>query len=152
MTIFLVVLAPLNALFGWAIVFDLKRRRHRAVLTSHDIGPASRRAQANADAGSGVGPTPVAGAASNKVKTARSTLHVFVAPQWLNPRSYHGSLPAGGEPGFDGEPAAARWKSTRAAGMLSRSVRNASGRDITGQCRSLPTSCHCVSSPSNLYR
>ncbi len=50
MTIFLVVLAPLIALFVWVIVFDLKRRRRRAVLTSHDIGSASRRAQANADA------------------------------------------------------------------------------------------------------
>jgi len=50
MTIFLVVLAPLIALFVWAILFDLKRRRRRAVLTSHDIGSASRRAQANADA------------------------------------------------------------------------------------------------------
>ena len=50
MTIFLVVLAPLIALFVWAIVFDLKRRRRHAVLTSHDIGSASRRAQANADA------------------------------------------------------------------------------------------------------
>ena len=50
MTIFLVVLAPLIALFVWVIVFDLKRHRRRAVLTSHDIGSASRRAQANADA------------------------------------------------------------------------------------------------------
>ena len=50
MTIFLLVLAPLIALFVWAIVFDLKRHRRRAVLTSHDIGSASRRAQANADA------------------------------------------------------------------------------------------------------
>ena len=49
MTIFLVVLAPLIALVVWAIKFDLKRRR-RAVLTSHDIGSASRRTQANADA------------------------------------------------------------------------------------------------------
>ena len=50
MTIFLVVLVPLIALFVWAIVFDLKRRRRRPVLTIHDIGSASRRAQANADA------------------------------------------------------------------------------------------------------
>ena len=50
MTIFLVVLAPLIALFVWAIVFDLKRRRRGAVLTSYDIGSASLRAQANADA------------------------------------------------------------------------------------------------------
>ena len=50
MTIFLVVLAPLIALVVWAIKFDLKRRRRHAVLTSHDIGSAARRAQANADA------------------------------------------------------------------------------------------------------
>jgi hypothetical protein len=50
MTIFLVVLAPLIALFAWAIIFDLKRRRRHAVLTSHDIGSASRRAHADADA------------------------------------------------------------------------------------------------------
>ena len=50
MTIFLVVLVPIIALFVWAINFDLKRRRRNAVLTSHDIGSAARRAQANADA------------------------------------------------------------------------------------------------------
>ena len=50
MTIFLVVLAPLIALFVWGIIFDLKRRRRHAVLTSHDVGAAARRAQANADA------------------------------------------------------------------------------------------------------
>jgi hypothetical protein len=53
MAIFLVVLVPLIALVVWAIIFDLKRRRRHAVLTSHDIGWASRRAQANADARSG---------------------------------------------------------------------------------------------------
>ena len=53
MTVFLVVLAPIIALVVWGIVFDLKRRRRHAVLTSHDIGSAVRRAQANADAGSG---------------------------------------------------------------------------------------------------
>ena len=50
MTIFLVVLAPLIALIVWGIIFDLKRRRRHAVLTSHDIGSASRRVQADADA------------------------------------------------------------------------------------------------------
>ena len=50
MTIFLVVLAPLIALFVWGIIFDLKRRRRHAVLTSHDVGASARRAQANADA------------------------------------------------------------------------------------------------------
>ena len=50
MTIFLVVLVPIIVLFVWAIVFDLRRRRRHAAPTSHDIGSASRRAQANADA------------------------------------------------------------------------------------------------------
>ena len=50
MTILLVVLVPIIALVVWAIIFDLKRRRRHAVLTSHDIGSAARRAQANADA------------------------------------------------------------------------------------------------------
>ena len=49
MTILLVVLVPIIALVVWGIVFDLKRRRRHAVLTSHDIGSAARRAQANAD-------------------------------------------------------------------------------------------------------
>ena len=53
MTVFLVVLVPIIALVVWGIVFDLKRRRRHAALTSHDIGSAARRAQANADAGSG---------------------------------------------------------------------------------------------------
>jgi len=53
MTVFLVVLVPIIALVIWGIVFDLKRRRRHAVLTSHDTGAAARRAQANADAGSG---------------------------------------------------------------------------------------------------
>ena len=50
MTILLVVLVPIIALVVWGIIFDLKRRRRHAVLTSHDIGSAARRAQANADA------------------------------------------------------------------------------------------------------
>jgi hypothetical protein len=50
MTILLVVLVPIIALSVWGIAFDLKRRQRRAVLTSHDIGSAARRAQANADA------------------------------------------------------------------------------------------------------
>ena len=53
MTVLLVVLIPIIALFVWAIIFDLRRRRRHTVPTSHDIGSASRRAQANADAGSG---------------------------------------------------------------------------------------------------
>jgi hypothetical protein len=50
MTILLVVLVPIIALVVWGIIFDLKRRRRHAVLTSHDIGSAARRAQAKADA------------------------------------------------------------------------------------------------------
>jgi uncharacterized membrane protein YgcG len=50
MIVLLVVLVPIIALSVWGITFDLKRRRRRAVLTSHDIGSAARRAQANADA------------------------------------------------------------------------------------------------------
>jgi len=50
MIILLVVLVPLIALVVWGVLFDLKRRRRHAVLTSHDIGSAARRAQANADA------------------------------------------------------------------------------------------------------
>jgi hypothetical protein len=50
MTILLVVLVPIIALFVWGIIFDLRRRRRHAVPTSHDIGSASRRSQANADA------------------------------------------------------------------------------------------------------
>ena len=50
MTIFLVALVPILALALWGIRFDLKRRRRHAALTSHDIGSAARKAQANADA------------------------------------------------------------------------------------------------------
>ena len=50
MTVWLVVLVPIIALVVWGIIFDLKRRRRHAALTSHDIGSAARRAQANADA------------------------------------------------------------------------------------------------------
>jgi hypothetical protein len=50
MIVLLVVLVPIVALVVWGIIFDLRRRRRRAVLTSHDIGSAARRAQANADA------------------------------------------------------------------------------------------------------
>ena len=50
MTVLLVVIVPIIALLVWGITFDLKRRRRGAVLTSHNIGSASRRAQANADA------------------------------------------------------------------------------------------------------
>ena len=50
MTILLIALVPILALVVWGIRFDLKRRRRHAVLTTHDIGSAARRAQANADA------------------------------------------------------------------------------------------------------
>jgi hypothetical protein len=50
MTIFLVVLVPIIALFAWGMIFDLKRRRRHAVPTGHNIGLAARKAQANADA------------------------------------------------------------------------------------------------------
>jgi hypothetical protein len=52
MTVLLVVLVPIIALVVWGIIFDLRRRRRHAVLTSHDIGSAARRAQANSDASS----------------------------------------------------------------------------------------------------
>jgi hypothetical protein len=53
MTIFLVVLVPIIALVVWGIIFDLKRRRRHAALTSHDVGSAARRAKGNADARGG---------------------------------------------------------------------------------------------------
>jgi hypothetical protein len=49
MIVLLIVLIPVIALVIWGIIFDLRRRRRHAVLTSHDIGSAARRAQANAD-------------------------------------------------------------------------------------------------------
>jgi hypothetical protein len=57
MAILLVILVPLGALVIYAVVFDLKRRRRRDALTSHDISSAARLARANADArgGSGLG-------------------------------------------------------------------------------------------------
>ena len=50
MTVWLVVLVPIIALVVWGIIFDLRRRRRHAALTSHDIGSAARRARANSDA------------------------------------------------------------------------------------------------------
>ena len=61
MTILLVVLVPIIALVVWAIRFDLKRRRRHAVLTSHDIGSAARRAQRTPTFVPRGGPTPAAG-------------------------------------------------------------------------------------------
>jgi hypothetical protein len=50
MIVLLVVLVPIIALVVWGAIFDLKRRQRRDVVTSHDVGSAARRAQANADA------------------------------------------------------------------------------------------------------
>ena len=57
MPVLLVILIPLGALVIYGVVFDLKRRRRRSALTSHDINSAARMARANADArgGSGLG-------------------------------------------------------------------------------------------------
>jgi hypothetical protein len=57
MPVLLIILIPLGALVIYGIVFDLKRRRRRSALTSHDISSAARMARANADArgGSGLG-------------------------------------------------------------------------------------------------
>jgi hypothetical protein len=53
----LIILIPLGALVIYGVVFDLKRRRRRSALTSHDISSAARMARGNADArgGSGLG-------------------------------------------------------------------------------------------------
>lgn len=50
MALLLVILIPLAALVIYAVVFDLRRRRHRAALRSHDINSAARLARADADA------------------------------------------------------------------------------------------------------
>ena len=57
MPILLIILIPLGALVIYAVVFDLKQRRHRGAPRSHDINSAARMARANADArgGSGLG-------------------------------------------------------------------------------------------------
>jgi hypothetical protein len=52
MTVLLVILVPIVALVVWGAIFDLRRRRRRPGLTSHDIGSAARRTQANSDASS----------------------------------------------------------------------------------------------------
>jgi hypothetical protein len=49
MSVLLIILVPFIALVAWGVVFDLKRRRRHAALTSHDISSAARRARANAD-------------------------------------------------------------------------------------------------------
>lgn len=57
MAVLLLILIPLGALVIYAAVFDLKRRRRHAALTSHDISSAVRMVRANTDArgGSGLG-------------------------------------------------------------------------------------------------
>ena len=49
MALLLVILIPLAALAIYAVVFDLRRRRHGAP-RSHDISSATRTARADADA------------------------------------------------------------------------------------------------------
>jgi hypothetical protein len=57
MPVLLIILIPLGALVIYGVVFDLKRRRRHAALTSNDVSSAARLARANADArgGSGLG-------------------------------------------------------------------------------------------------
>ncbi|HEY1004566.1 MAG TPA: hypothetical protein VGD83_33505 [Streptosporangiaceae bacterium] len=50
MALLLVILVPLAALVIYAIAFDLRRRRRRGALRSHDISSAARLARADADA------------------------------------------------------------------------------------------------------
>ena len=52
----LLIFVPLAALVIWAVVFDLKRRRRHAPLTSHDVNSAAYRARADAHARGGGGP------------------------------------------------------------------------------------------------
>jgi hypothetical protein len=67
MALLLVILIPLGALVIYAVVSDLRRRRRRDAVRSHDISSAARTARADADArgdislgqfrdGGGVGP------------------------------------------------------------------------------------------------
>ena len=55
MPILLIIFIPLGALVIYAVVFDLKQRRHRGVPGSHDISSAARMARASADARGGSG-------------------------------------------------------------------------------------------------
>lgn len=58
MALLLVFLIPLAAVFSYAVVFDLRRRRRRGTPRSHDISSAARTARADADAhgAGGIGP------------------------------------------------------------------------------------------------
>ena len=50
MPILEIILIPLGALVIYAVVYDLKQRRHRGVPRSHDISSAARLARTNTDA------------------------------------------------------------------------------------------------------
>ena len=50
MALLLVILIPLAALVIYAVVSDLRRRRRRGAVRSHDISSAARTARADADA------------------------------------------------------------------------------------------------------
>jgi hypothetical protein len=50
MALLLVILIPLAALVIYAILFDLRGRRRRGAVRSHDISSAARMARADADA------------------------------------------------------------------------------------------------------
>jgi hypothetical protein len=50
MPVLLIILIPLGALVIYAVVFDLRQRRHGGVPGSHDISSAARMARADADA------------------------------------------------------------------------------------------------------
>jgi L-aminopeptidase/D-esterase-like protein len=50
MALLLVFLVPFGALVIYAVVFDLRRRRRRDAVRSHDISSAARTARTNADA------------------------------------------------------------------------------------------------------
>ena len=55
MPVLLLILIPLGALFIYAVVSDLRRRRRRDALSGHDISSAARMARAKADAGGASG-------------------------------------------------------------------------------------------------
>jgi cytochrome c-type biogenesis protein CcmH/NrfF len=46
----LLICSPLIALVVWGIVFDVRKRRRRDPITSHDIASAAARARGSADA------------------------------------------------------------------------------------------------------
>ena len=54
MPVLLIILIPLGALVIYAVVFDLKQRRHGGAPRSHDISSAARMARADADARAGI--------------------------------------------------------------------------------------------------